>query len=458
MTEPDFLAPATVARWTAEQASAPSGQHLSNQHVSDLNTMNVNNFRLKLGGKEFVPIVIGGMGVNISTSELALSAERLGGIGHISDAEVMFVCDQIFGTSYVSEKRQRYASFVNNRDKSAVQFDLEQLAEAQKRYVSWTISQKSGNGAIFMNCMEKLTMNNSAATLKVRMDAAMDAGIDGITLAAGLNLRSLDLICEHERFRDVKLGIIISSVRALSIFLKRAVRLQRLPDYIVVEGPLAGGHLGFGPDDWHAYRLETIVAETLAFLKKENLDIPVIPAGGIFTGTDAVEYLQMGAAAVQVATRFTIAREAGLPDEVKQHYINASPEDVEVNLASPTGYPMRMLKQSPTLQYGMKPNCEGLGYLLDNSGKCSYIDDYYQSLESRDPAENRFVVKGHTCLCTGMARYDCWTCGHTVSRLKETANRLPDGSWQLPSAEDIFMDYLLSENHSIRKPEIEKQA
>jgi len=57
-----------------------------------------------------------------------------------------------------------------------------------------------------------------------------------------------------------------------------------------------------------------------------------------------------------------------------------------------------------------------------------------------------------------MARYDCWTCGHTVSRLKETVNRLPDGSWQLPSAEDIFMDYLLSENHSIRKPEIKKQG
>jgi len=419
--------------------------------------MNVNNFRLKLGGKEFLPIVIGGMGVNISTSELALSAERLGGIGHISDAEVMYVCDQMFGTTYVADKRQRYASNLNNPDKAAVQFDLEQLAEAQKRFVSHTINRKTGNGAIFMNCMEKLTMNNSSATLKVRMEAAMDAGIDGITLAAGLNLRSLDLISEHERFRDVKLGIIISSVRALSIFLKRAIRLQRLPDYIVVEGPLAGGHLGFGPDDWKTQSLYTIVADTLDFLKKENLDIPVIPAGGIFTGTDAAEYLEMGASAIQVATRFTIAQESGLPDTVKQHYINALEEDVEVNTTSPTGYPMRMLKQSPTLQYGIKPNCEGLGYLLDNNGKCSYIDAWYQALESRDPAESRFVVRSHTCLCTGMARYDCWTCGHTVFRLKETTNRLPDGSWQLPSAEDIFTDYLLSENHSIRKPEIAKQ-
>jgi NAD(P)H-dependent flavin oxidoreductase YrpB (nitropropane dioxygenase family) len=419
--------------------------------------MNVNNFRLNLGGKEYVPIIIGGMGVNISTTELALSAERLGGIGHISDAEVMFVCDQLFGTSYTSEKRKKYSENVNNPDKSSVQFDLELLAEAQKRYVTHTVSQKSGSGAIFMNCMEKLTMNNSAATLKVRMEAAMDAGIDGITLAAGLNLRSLELISDHERFRDVKLGIIISSVRALSIFLKRAVRVNRMPDYIVVEGPLAGGHLGFGPDDWQNYSLNSIVTETIEFLKKENLDIPVIPAGGIFTGTDAVEYLQLGAAAVQVATRFTISRESGLPYEVKQHYINSSDADIEVNTASPTGYAMRMLKQSPTLQYSMRPNCEGLGYLLDNEGKCAYIDAYYRALESKAP-DGRLTVSGPTCLCSGMARYDCWTCGSTTSRLKETTNRLPDGSWQIPAAEEIFLDYLLSEDHAIRRPALEKQA
>ncbi|NTU94060.1 MAG: nitronate monooxygenase [Chlorobiaceae bacterium] len=418
--------------------------------------MNVNNFRFNLGGKEYVPLMIGGMGVNISTTELALSAERLGGIGHISDAEVMHVCDQLFGTSYTSDKRRKYADNINNPDKSSIQFDLELLAEAQKRYVTHTVSQKSGNGGIFMNCMEKLTMNNSAATLKVRLEAAMDAGIDGITLAAGLNLRTLDLINDHERFRDVKLGIIISSVRALSIFLKRAVRLDRLPDYIVVEGPLAGGHLGFGPEDWKNYDLRSIVAETIEFLKKENLDIPIIPAGGIFTGTDAVEYLEMGAGAVQLATRFTISREAGLPDEVKQHYINSIDEDVVVNTASPTGYPMRMLKQSPTLQYAMRPNCEGLGYLLDNSGKCAYIEAYHQAMGSKGPNE-RLSVNGPTCLCTGMARYDCWTCGSTVSRLKETTNRLPDGTWQLPSAEEIFLDYLLSEDHAIRRPALEKQ-
>ena len=416
--------------------------------------MNVDNFRLLIGGKEYVPIIIGGMGVNISTTELALSAAKLGGIGHVSDALIGYVCDRILNTSFVSRKRKQFAQYSQNPDKSAVRFDLDELAEAQKKYIDYTMSKKTGSGAIFLNCMEKLTMNSSIETLKVRLTAAMDAGIDGLTLAAGLNLRTLDLIQDHPRFRDVKIGIIISSVRALAIFLKRAVRLNRLPDYIVVEGPLAGGHRGFGPNDWHTFDLKTIFTEVLAFLKKEELNIPVIPAGGIFTGTDAVDYLRMGAAGVQVATRFTISKEAGLPADVKQNYINAKEEDIVVNMASTTGYPMRMLTSSPTLRYAIKPNCEGLGYLLENGGKCTYIDEYYQALAERKPGEP-LVIKEKTCLCTGMANYDCWTCGQTTYRLKETTNQLPNGKWQLPKAEDIFLDYQFSSDHSIRLPEPE---
>ncbi len=416
--------------------------------------MNVDNFRLQLGGKEYVPIIIGGMGVNISTTELALAAEKLGGIGHISDALVTYVCDRIFSTSFVSRKRKKYAQYSGTPDKSAVLFDLEELAEAQKKYIEHTISQKTGKGAVFLNCMEKLTMNSGIETLKARLSAAMDAGIDGLTLAAGLNLRTLDLIQDHPRFRDVNIGIIISSVRALAIFLKRAIRLNRVPDYIIVEGPLAGGHLGFGPADWHTFDLKTIFSEVLAFLKKEGLNIPVIPAGGIFTGSDAVDYLQMGAGGVQVATRFTISKEAGLPADVKQSYINAREEDIVVNMASTTGYPMRMLTSSPTLRYAIKPNCEGLGYLLENGGKCTYIDEYYNALAERKAGEP-LVVKEKTCLCTGMANYDCWTCGHTTYRLKETTILLPNGKWQLPRAEDIFNDYQFSRDHSIMRPEPE---
>ena len=119
----------------------------------------------------------------------------------------------------------------------------------------------------------------------------MDAGIDGITLAAGLHANSFKLIEDHPRFRDVKLGIIVSSVRALQIFLRRNAKLNRLPDYVVVEGPLAGGHLGFGLD-WAKYDLKTIVGEIIEYLKAEKLEIPLIAAGGVFTGSDHFERMR----------------------------------------------------------------------------------------------------------------------------------------------------------------------
>jgi nitronate monooxygenase len=414
--------------------------------------MKVDNFRFKLGNKEYIPIVIGGMGVNISTAELALEAARLGGIGHISDAEIGAVADQRFGTNFVKRRFERYRDNADNPEKLIEQFDLGEVAEAQKLHIGRTMDAKKGDGAIFLNCMEKLQMNNPFETLRVRLAVAMDAGIDGITLSAGLHMRSLELVKDHPRFRDVKLGIIVSSVRALKIFLHRAVRLGRVPDYIVVEGPLAGGHLGFDIHELGNFTLEGITLEVLEFLKKENLEIPVMAAGGIFTGTDGVKFLEMGAAAIQVATRFTIARESGFSDNVRQAYIASEEEDVVVNMVSPTGYPMRMLKQSPALQASLKPNCEALGYILDAEGHCSYVNAYQQALQEMGDRKGKIVINDKFCLCTNMKNYSCWTCGSTVYRLKETTRRLSDGTYQIPTAEDIFVDYQFSENDEIRMP------
>jgi len=410
----------------------------------------VDDYRLRLGKKELVPIMTGGMGVDISTAELALVAARLGGIGHISDAMVPTVSDRRFKTGFVKEMQKKYKYNVANRDKSVVQFDLARLAEATKLHIGRTMEAKQGDGLIFINCMEKLTMGSPRDTLRVRLSAAMDAGIDGVTLSAGLHLGSLALVADHPRFRDVKFGIIVSSLRALQLFLRKNARLDRLPDYIIVEGPLAGGHLGFGMD-WAQYDLKTIVDEILRHLKQEGLNIPIIPAGGIFTGTDAVEFLEAGAAAVQVATRFTVTKECGLPDKVKQEYFKAREEDVEVNLLSPTGYPMRMLKNSPGIGAGIRPNCEAYGYLLDGSGNCSYIEAYNRELD-RHPDEDTLSVKDKMCLCTHMRNFDCWTCGHYVYRLKDTTRRLPDGSYELLTAEHVFNDYLYSTEHRIVLP------
>ena len=411
----------------------------------------VDDFRLRLGNKDYVPIMIGGMGVDISTSELALEAARLGGIGHISDAMVQDVSDRKFDTTFVKDKTKLYKFNINNMNKAVVQFDLDRLAEATRLHVGSTMEAKKGDGLIFVNCMEKLTMNAPKETLRTRLSAAMDAGIDGITMSAGLHLGSFELIKDHPRFRSTFLGIIVSSVRALQLFLKKVSRLNRLPDYIIVEGPLAGGHLGFGIDDWKQYDLHTIMDEIHVFMREQGLDIPVIAAGGIFTGSDAVGFLEKGAGGVQVATRFTVTHECGMPDHVKQEYFRASEEDIIVNGVSPTGYPMRMLKSTPAIGSGIRPGCESYGYLLDATGNCAYINSYNREVQASPDGKN-ITVFDKTCLCTHMRNFNCWTCGHTTYRLKDTTHRLADGSYQILSAQHVFEDYQFSVNNEIALP------
>lgn len=412
-------------------------------------------FRMRLGQHDLAPIMIGGMGVDISSTDLALEAARLGGVGHISDAMIKTVTDRRYKTKYVKAKQALYKYNADSADKSAVKFNLEHLEEATRLHVENTMARKQGPGLIFINCMEKLTMNGPKETLQVRMRAALDAGIDGITLAAGLHLGSFALIEDHPRFREAKLGIIVSSVRALQLFLKKNARLNRLPDYVVVEGPLAGGHLGFGMD-WAEHDLATIVTEILAYLKGEQLDVPVIAAGGIFTGSDAVRFMELGASGVQVATRFTVTRECGLPDDIKQEYFKASEADIEVNQISPTGYPMRMIKSSPGIGDGIRPNCEAYGYLLDAAGKCAYITAYNREMAAH-PDEKRVSVMDKTCLCTHMRNFEIWTCGHLAWRLKDTTIRREDGSYQLLTAEHVFNDYMRSTDDQISLPAPEPQ-
>jgi nitronate monooxygenase len=410
----------------------------------------VDDFRLKLGKKEYVPIMIGGMGVDISTSELALEAARLGGIGHISDAMVHAVSDRKFDTTFVKDKTKTYKFNINNLDKAVVQFDMDRLAEATINHVRSTMEAKKGDGLIFVNCMEKLTMNAPRETLRTRLSAALDGGIDGITMSAGLHLGSFSLVADHPRFHDAKLGIIVSSARALQLFLRKNAKLDRLPDYIIVEGPLAGGHLGFGMD-WANYDLHSIMEEIHAFLRDQQLAIPLIAAGGVFTGTDAVGFLEKGAGGVQVATRFTITHECGLPASVKQEYAKAAEDDITVNGISPTGYPMRMLKSTPAIGSGIRPGCESYGYLLDATGNCAYIDSYNREVLAHAD-QKKVVVMDKTCLCTHMHNFNCWTCGHYTYRLKDTTHKKTDGTYQLLTAEHVFKDYQFSVDNQIALP------
>ena len=405
---------------------------------------NLNNFRLNLGKTEYAPIMIGGMGMDISVTEMAVEAARLGGIGHISDAMSCAVSDLRYGTRFTKDRFQKNKKFKHLRNKSFAQFEKEVLAEATKLLVEKTMEAKKGLGAVFINIMEKLTLNNPKETLKIRLLSALDAGIDGISMGAGLHLGSYSLMSDHPRFRDAKLGVIVSSLRALKLFLAKTAKYKRLPDYVVVEGPLAGGHLGFHLDNWHQFDLGIITKEILEFIKSKELEIPIIPAGGIFTGDDAMKFIRMGASAVQVATRFTITKESGLPSAAKQEYFKARKEDITVNTVSPTGYPMRMLKNSPCIGATSKPNCESYGYLLDRKGDCSY-NETYRDMEEKKGTSEKFQILDRTCLCTQMRNYKTWTCGHYTYRLKENIERRKDGTYEEPTTEAVFNDYLYGE-------------
>jgi nitronate monooxygenase len=405
--------------------------------------MRLDDFRLQFGKKEYRALIIGGMGVDISTAALALEASKNGAIGHISDAMSPYISDRRFRTRFQHDKLVRIRSMQKENPDAEIRWDPEDVYRATKLHTGTTMEQKRGDGAVFINVMEKLGMGNPKETLRARLRGAIDGGIDGITLSAGLHNGTLQLIDDHPRFHDVLFGIIVSSARALKIFLRSAGRSNRLPDYIIVEGPLAGGHLGFGPD-WREHCLQTIVLEVMQMLRESDLQIPVIPAGGIFTNADAVKFMNLGAAAVQVATRFTITRECGLPANVKQIYLDSEEDDVVVNMSSPAGYPMRMLRSSPSLRSNIKPNCEALGYMLDGNGHCAYRDAY--AATPVDAQGRKLPVTDKMCICHHFMQYQCYTCGHNVFKLKETTYRRADGTFYLPTAAEVIAEYLTGRN------------
>lgn len=421
-----------------------------NKKMKAIEDRSLDEFRLMLAGRELVPIMQGGMGVNISTAEMALSVAREGGVGHVSDAMLPDLVDRLFGTGFTKMKAGLCRAADAALGKAAFHFPLDDVRAAAKQYIESVMQKKTGDakeGLIFVNVMEKLTMNDSLASLRARLLGALDGGVDGISLSAGLHTSSFSLMSEHPRFRDAMLGIVVSSRRALNLFLRRSSKTGRMPDYIVVEGPLAGGHLGFGMTDWVNFRLADIVRDVKAYLAENGLSIPVIAGGGVFTGTDGVRLIEeAGAAGVQVATRFTVTQESGLPDAVKQRYLDAEEGEIEVNGVSPTGYPMRMLKSSPAINASLKPQCEAYGYMLDRGG-CAYLKAWEAADATGDVKEG---IPGKTCLCAQMRNCKVWTVGATGHRLKETTVRSEDGQWVLPTTAEVFNDYRYGINDEVK--------
>lgn len=262
-----------------------------------------------------VPIIQGGMGIGVSLSRLASSVACEGGIGIIATAGIGVLGTE-HGESYLE------ASINVLRD------EIRKAKEATK-------------GIIGVNIMVALT------NFADMVETSLAEGIDVILSGAGL---PLDLPKYLKDGVKTKLVPIISSAKAARVICKRWwSRYNRLPDAFVVEGPMAGGHLGFSSEQLEdpAYALEKIIPEVVQavgdFEKEYGVDIPVIAAGGIFTGEDIHKYLELGASGVQMGTRFVATEECDADERFKQCYVDAKPEDLII-IESPVGMPGRAIR------------------------------------------------------------------------------------------------------------------
>ncbi len=266
-----------------------------------------------------VPIVQGGMGVGISLAGLASAVARAGGIGVISAALVGVYEGETF--------------FRKNPTQANIQGIKRQIALAR---------EKAPRGIIGVNVMVALT------DFEPLCRAACEAGADILFCGAGL---PLNLPALRPEGSQTKLAPIVSSARAAQLVAKRWwMKYRYVPDAVVVEGPKAGGHLGFTPEKLEAQesRLEVLVPQVIEAMKpfedKAGRAIPVIPAGGIYTGRDIYFYIhKLGAAGVQMATRFVATHECDAAPAFKEAFIKASQGDLKI-IKSPVGLPGRVIR------------------------------------------------------------------------------------------------------------------
>jgi nitronate monooxygenase len=267
-----------------------------------------------------IPIIQGGMGVGISLSGLASAVAKEGGIGVIAGA-MIGMGEPDIGSNYREANMRALAR---------------ELRKAREKT----------NGILGVNIMVALTNFSDLVKTSIK------EGADVIFAGAGL---PLDLPSYLTDGAKTKLVPIVSSARAAGIICKKWLsKFDYLPDAFVVEGPKAGGHLGFKPEqlDDPEFSLEKTVPEVVEAVKefedKAGRPIPVIAAGGIWDGADIHKFLKLGASGVQMGTRFVATHECDADIKFKESYVNASEKDIQI-IKSPVGLPGRAV-DGPFLQ------------------------------------------------------------------------------------------------------------
>jgi NAD(P)H-dependent flavin oxidoreductase YrpB (nitropropane dioxygenase family) len=265
--------------------------------------------------KARVPIIQGGMGIGVSLSSLASAVAKAGGVGVISAAQVGF----------------HEPDFEKDNDTANLRGLKKEIRKARVL---------SPQGILGVNIM--MATNNYAEQVKVCVEEKADLIISG----AGLPTNLPGLVKDSA----TKIAPIVSSAKGAKVITKLwTKKYNYLPDLIVVEGPKAGGHLGFSPEVLSKPvlpDLKTIVSEVIEILKPfeeaYGKRIPVIAAGGIYTGKDIAEFIKLGAAGVQMATRFVATDECDAHINFKKAYINAQDDTIKI-VVSPLGMPGRAI-------------------------------------------------------------------------------------------------------------------
>lgn len=317
-----------------------------------------------------VPIIQGGMGVGVSLYPLAKAVAKEGGIGIISSACLDRLLSKRTGKKY------------NTYDATYEEISL----------------SKDSHGFVGINIMVALVRD-----FENSVRASIDAGADFIISGAGLPL-NLPAI---QPPKNTALIPIVSSARALELICKKWERLGYRPDAVVLEGPLAGGHLGFKMDqiNLESNKLENLLPPVKDTARKYG-DFPVIVAGGIYTHADIIRFMKMGANGVQMGTRFLATEESSASPHYKKAVIDAEDKDIIVadKPGSPCGLPFRVIRQSPMYQSSLKrlrtPKCDK-GYVLlkDSEGK-------FTRCPAKESNENYF------CICNGLLS----SCGYNPEK------------------------------------------
>ncbi len=271
-----------------------------------------------------IPVVQGGMGVGVSLSKLAAAVANEGGIGTIS------------------------AAMIGMGEPDVVKNPIEANMRALRREIRK--AKEMTQGVVGVNIMVALT------TFADSVRTAIEERADIIFAGAGLPLdmpKYLKELCEEkkENFKT-KLVPIVSSARAATVIAKKwQSRFDYTPDAFVLEGPKAGGHLGYGETeiDDASFSLEKTLPELVAAVKKieeaSGKKIPVIVGGGVFTGEDMARMFELGASGVQLGSRFVATDECDADIKFKQAMVEATADDITI-IKSPVGMPGRAINGS----------------------------------------------------------------------------------------------------------------